>query len=82
MKRLFVIILISVSVNVVNGQTKADSNKVMFTDSTCISLKDISASIEKIKDEVSVRQYEQFLAVLQRVVAITQKDWEEKQNKK
>ncbi len=54
-----------------------------FTDSTkYISNQDINNYLNQITDKVTVKQYNDFLAILQGIIAVSRKDWETKNKKK
>ena len=62
------------------SQNKSDTT---FTDTTkYISNRDINQYLSTIEDKVSVKQYNDFLAIMQGIIAISRKEWEQKKLKK
>ncbi len=97
MKKTIIVLIAATSFLSVKAQTNIGQkayvndaeNKPMlksdtiFTDSTpYISNQSINNYLNQITDKVTVKQYNDFLAILQGIIAVSRKDWEEKKRKK
>jgi hypothetical protein len=65
------------------GQSVPKKDSIVVSDSTeYLSIKAIIKATEPLKDQLTARRYQDFMDIMQYVIMVTKKDWEDKKNKK